>query len=497
MNALYPNKLSRLKRLLIPAGIAMLMAVSNISIAQTEEPEAAAAADGAEMAEPEADAPAEVVAEETEAPAEEPTTAVELLAQSNANILWTLIAGILVMFMQAGFAMVETGFTRAKNAGNIIMKNAFDFSAGSVVFYLLGFGLMFGTDAGGFIGTSGFLPGAEAETADGQWTLTFWFFQSVFAATAATIVSGGIAERAKFGSYLIISVVATGLIYPISGHWAWGGLWGDGGGWLEQMGFADFAGSTVVHSVGGWMALAGAFALGPRIGKYSADKRANAIPGHNIPLAALGVFILFFGWFGFNPGSTTTADGTIGYIAVNTSLAGATGALGAMFTAWIMFKKPDVSMALNGILAGLVSITAGCYDVSPVGAMIIGLIGGIVCVFSIIFIDQKLRIDDPVGAVSVHGVCGAWGTLAVALFGAPGFGGVVGLLYGGGVDQLITQVIGIVACFAWAFGTGLIAFFGMKAILGIRVSEEEEMKGLDLGEHGMEAYSGFQIFSNE
>ena len=422
---------------------------------------------------------------------------VEQLTQDHANILWTLIAAILVMFMQAGFAMVEAGFTRAKNAGNIIMKNAFDFSAGSIVFYLVGFGLMFGDSGGGFIGTSGFAPAGSGTNPDGQWTLTFWFFQSVFAATAATIVSGGIAERARFSSYLAISIIATGFIYPVSGHWAWGGLWGSSGGWLEGLGFADFAGSTVVHSVGGWLALAGAIVLGPRIGKYGPDKQATAIPGHNIPLAALGVFILWFGWFGFNPGSTTTADGTIGYIAVNTSLAASAGALGAMGISWVLFRKPDVSMALNGILAGLVSITAGCYDVAPAGAIIIGLVGGALCVLSILWLDQILRIDDPVGAISVHGVCGAYGTVCVGLFGAPGFGSVTGLFYGGGYEQVLVQLLGVGAVFVWAFGLGLLSFVALRAISGIRVSAEEELRGLDIGEHGMEAYAGFQIFSNE
>ncbi|MFP4071342.1 MAG: ammonium transporter [Desulfovibrionales bacterium] len=421
---------------------------------------------------------------------------VEYLTQDNANILWTLIAAILVMFMQAGFAMVESGFTRAKNAGNILMKNVFDFSAGSVMFFLLGFGIMFGNSVGGLFGMSGFAPGSPGD-ADYLWTLTFWFFQSVFAATAATIVSGGIAERTKFGSYIVVSIVVTGLIYPVSGHWAWGGLWGEAGGWLENMGFADFAGSTVVHSVGGWLALAGAMVLGPRIGKYTADGKANAIPGHSIPLAALGVFILWFGWFGFNPGSTTTADGTIGYIAANTTLAASAGALGAMIMAWMLFGKPDVSMSLNGVLAGLVAITAGCYDVSPVGAIIIGFGGGLLVVLSIIFIDKTLKVDDPVGAVSVHGVCGAYGTLCVGLFGAPGFGGVVGLFYGGGISQLITQLIGVVAVFVWAFGMGFITFKVIKAVMGIRVSAAEEIRGLDIDEHGMEAYSGFQIFTSE
>jgi ammonium transporter, Amt family len=422
--------------------------------------------------------------------------AVEYLTQANANTLWTLIAAILVMFMQAGFAMVESGFTRAKNAGNILMKNVFDFSAGSVVFFLFGFGLMFGDSIGGLVGATGFLPGSPADP-DYLWTLTFWFFQCVFAATAATIVSGGIAERTKFGSYLLISIIVTGLIYPISGHWAWGGLWGAEGGWLETMGFSDFAGSTVVHSVGGWIALAGAIVLGPRLGKYAHDGKPNAIPGHSIPLAALGVFILWFGWFGFNPGSTTTADGTIGYIAVNTNLAAGTGALGAMLMAWLLFGKPDVSMSLNGVLAGLVAITAGCYEVSPVGAMVIGLGAGVLVVISILFFDKTLRIDDPVGAVSVHGVCGAFGTLCVGLFAAPGFGNLTGLLYGGGISQLVTQGIGVAAVFAWSFGMGLAVFKVIKVVIGVRVSAEEELKGLDIGEHGMEAYSGFQIFTTE
>ncbi|MBU1003898.1 MAG: ammonium transporter [Proteobacteria bacterium] len=421
-----------------------------------------------------------------------------MLTQDNANILWTLIAAVLVMFMQAGFAMVECGFTRAKNAGNILMKNFLDFSAGAVAFFLFGFALMFGNSIGGFIGSTGFaLDGATAATADGMWTMTFWFFQSVFAATAATIVSGGIAERTKFGSYILVSIIVTGLIYPVSGHWAWGGLWGDSGGWLEAMGFADFAGSTVVHSVGAWVALAGAMVVGPRIGKYSPDGKANAIPGHNIPMAALGVFILWFGWFGFNPGSTTVADGTIGYIAVNTSLSACTGLLGALCTSWLRFGKPEPSMSMNGALAGLVAITAGCYELSPMGSLIVGLGAGILVVLAVEFIDKVLKIDDPVGAISVHGVCGAYGTIMVAFFAAPGFGSITGIFYGGGYDQLITQLIGVGAVFVWAFGMGFIAFSLVKAVVGVRVSEEEELKGLDITEHGMESYSGFQIFSNE
>jgi len=424
----------------------------------------------------------------------------ETLSQANANILWTLIAAVLVMFMQAGFAMVECGFTRAKNAANILMKNALDFSVGAITFFLFGFAIMFGTDIGGFLGSSGFaLSGYNATTPDGQWALTFWFFQSVFAATAATIVSGGIAERTKFPAYILVSLFVTAIIYPVSGHWAWGSLWlGDSAaGWLEGMGFADFAGSTVVHSVGGWVALAGAIVVGARKGKYGPDGTSRAIPGHNIPLAALGVFILWFGWFGFNPGSTTTADGTIGYIAVNTNLAAAAGVLGSMIAAWIKFGKPDASFTLNGALAGLVAITAGCYEVSPIGSIIIGFLAGILCVISVEFIDKVLKVDDPVGAVSVHGVCGAFGTICVGIFAAPGYGDITGLLYGGGFAPLWPQIIGVAAVFIWAFGAGFILFKIVDLIMGVRASEEEELKGLDITEHGMEAYNGFQIFTTE
>lgn len=418
---------------------------------------------------------------------------VEYLSQFHGNILWTLVAAILVFLMQAGFGCVEAGFTRAKSAGNIMMKNFLDFSVGSVCFFLFGFAVMFGLDAGGFIGTSGYALGGVAE-ADLPWTYTFWFFQSVFAATAATIVSGGMAERTKFSSYIIVSVVLTGLIYPLSGHWAWGSLWlgDDGAGWLEGLGFCDFAGSSVVHSVGGWIALAGAMVLGPRIGKYSEDGKAKAIPGHNIPLAGLGVFILWFGWFGFNPGSTTTADGSIGFIAMNTSLAACGGVLGAMFISWFRFGKPDISMTMNGALAGLVGITAGCATVSPSGSIVIGLIAGLLVVLSIEFIDKVLKIDDPVGASSVHGVCGAWGTIACGLFNTDG-----GLFYGGGFAQLGVQLIGVGVFFAWAFGAGYILMASVKAMFGLRVEKEEELKGLDIAEHGSESYNGFQLFSNE
>ncbi|MBD3418611.1 MAG: ammonium transporter [Chitinivibrionales bacterium] len=419
------------------------------------------------------------------------------MSQDSANMLWTLVAAVLVFFMQAGFAMVESGFTRAKNSVNIMMKNLMDFSIGSLGFWALGFGLMFGATAGNFIGTSGFFLSDAAPGKQGwEWALVFFMFQTVFAATAATIVSGAMAERTKFSSYLIYSIVITGIIYPISGHWAWGSLF-NGEGWLEKLGFIDFAGSTVVHSVGGWCALAGAIVLGARTGKYGPDGKSKAIPGHSIPLAALGVFILWFGWFGFNPGSTTTADMSIGRIAVTTNLAAASGAIAAMITAWLMLGKPDASMALNGVLAGLVAITAPCADVSPFSAIIIGLIGGILVVLSVLFIDKVLKIDDPVGAVSVHGVCGAWGTLAAGLFAEKAYSGNAGLFFGGGIGPVFVQVAGIAAAFVWAFGAAFVLFTVVKATIGLRVTREEEINGLDIGEHGMEAYSGFQIFSTE
>ena len=423
-------------------------------------------------------------------------------AESNAvaiNTVWTLLAAFLVFFMQAGFAMVETGFTRAKNACNIMMKNLMDFSIGSIAFWLVGFGIMFGTSAFGLFGTDGFfLSSADPSTADGLWQFAYWMFQAVFAATAATIVSGSMAERTKFGSYLFYGVFITAFIYPVVGHWIWGG------GWLAEKGMIDFAGSTVVHSVGGWAALAGAIMLGPRLGKYNKDGSTNAIPGHNIPLAALGVFILWFGWFGFNAGSTTSGTNlSIAIIAVTTNLSAAAGAMVAMGVTWIKYGKPDLSMALNGALAGLVAITAPCANVSPLSAIIIGAIAGALVVFSIEFIDKVLKVDDPVGAISVHGVCGAFGTLAAGLFAeaaygdASGMGAVNGLFFGGGVGQFMTQLTGVVAVFFWTFLTALIVFGIAKATIGLRVSDEEQLKGLDIGEHGMEAYAGFQIFATE
>ncbi len=433
-------------------------------------------------------APAESVAEETAGPAAEAEAEVDqatliALLSKDADTLWTCLAAFLVFFMQAGFALVETGFTRAKNACNIIMKNLMDFSIGSLSFWLVGFGLMFGA-TNGLFGTTNFFYDAYAgggDTSAQNFNWAFLIFQTVFCATAATIVSGAMAERTKFSSYLIYTVGITVIVYPIFGSWAWGGLF-DGGGWLEGMGFLDFAGSTVVHSIGGWAALAGAIVLGPRIGKYG-KKGVTPIPGHNIPLAALGVFILWLGWFGFNPGSTTAiGGGSFAYIAVTTNLSAAAGAVGAMICSWILFRKPDPSFALNGALAGLVGITAGCDCLSPMFAAITGLIAGVIVVFSCVFFD-KIRIDDPVGAVSVHGVCGAWGTLAVGLFMIDG-----GLFTGGGAGQLITQAIGVGAAFAWAFGVSMVIFLTVKYTVGLRASAEEEIEGLDICEHGIYAY---------
>mgnify|MGYP002622718397 CR=1 FL=1 len=401
---------------------------------------------------------------------------------ADVNVLWTCLAAFLVFFMQAGFAMVETGFTRAKSACNIMMKNLMDFSIGSLAFWMVGFGLMFGAPYTGLFGGAGifgtsnfFFEGVESF----DWA--FLLFQTVFAATAATIVSGAMAERTKFTGYLAYSVFITVLVYPIFGSWAWNGLYSSGG-WLEGIGFYDFAGSTVVHSVGGWAALAGAIVLGPRLGKYVGGKTVP-IPGHNIPIGALGVFILWLGWFGFNAGSTTQVNGGgLAFIAANTNIAAAAGAIGAMITAWLLFKKPDPSLALNGALAGLVTITAGCDTIPVPYTALCGLLGGALVVLSVIFFD-RIRVDDPVGAISVHGVCGAWGTICVGLFGAE-----TGLLLGYGSSQLIAQLIGVGAAFAWAFPVSLGLFLAVKYTIGLRVSEEEELQGVDIIEHGMYAY---------
>ena len=409
-------------------------------------------------------------------------------AKYMADTLWVLVAAFLVFFMQAGFAMVESGFTRAKNAVNILMKNLLDFSMGSIAYWAIGFAIMFGTGSA-FMGLSGwFVPADSTAFASLEWssvpTHAAWLFQLVFAATAATIVSGAMAERTQFKSYLIYSVFITGIIYPIVGHWIWGG------GWLSDFGMSDFAGSTVVHSTGGWLALTGAVVLGPRAGKYDSDGNPRPIAGHNLPLAALGVFILWLGWFGFNPGSQMGADAAeISGIAVTTNLAAAAGAITAMITAWIFLGKPDAGMSLNGALAGLVAITAGCASVSPVSAAIIGALGGIVVVLSVLMF-EKLRIDDPVGAISVHGTCGALGTILLGFFDSSN-----GVFFGGGFGLLWAQIVGVVAVLVWCLVTGFILFYGIKAVTGLRVSEEEEQTGLDYEEHGASAYPDFNVSS--
>jgi Amt family ammonium transporter len=409
---------------------------------------------------------------------------------------WTLIAAVLVMFMQAGFAMLTAGFSRSKNACNMLMKNLMDFCFGTIAFWAVGFGLMFG--AGNLLfGQSGFfLIDTGGTFASLSWTQVplecKYLFQLVFCATAATIVAGAMAERTKFIAYIIYSIFITAIIYPIVGHWIWGG------GWLAELGMWDFAGSTVVHSTGGWLALVGAIMLGPRTGKYNKDRSSNALPGHNIPLATLGTFILWFGWFGFNPGSTMALVRDIAHIAATTNIAGAAGGISAMCASWWMFKKADISMALNGVLGGLVSITASCAFVSLGSAIWIGLIGGVLVVLGVVFIDQYLHIDDPVGAIAVHGICGTWGTLALGLFAqdifSPGTTGN-GLFFGGSFKLLGTQALGVVSVFGWCMVSGFLLFYVIKQLVGLRVSREEELRGLDIDEHGMEAYSGFQVFT--
>lgn len=406
---------------------------------------------------------------------------------SAVNTIWVLLGATLVFFMQAGFAMVETGFTRAKNAGNIIMKNLMDFAIGTPLFWLTGFGIMFG-GAGAFIGGfdplvrgdySGILPAGVPLPA-------YLIFQTVFCATAATIVSGAMAERTKFISYCIYSAVISAVVYPVSGHWIWGG------GWLAQMGFHDFAGSTAVHMCGGAAALIGARVLGPRMGKYTEDGKPNAILGHSLTLGALGVFILWFCWFGFNGCSTVAMDSdaavySAGNIFVTTNLAAATATVATMIITWLRYRKPDISMTLNGSLAGLVAITAGCDMVSPAGAFFIGLIAAFVVVFGIEFIDKVCKIDDPVGAIGVHGMCGAAGTLLTGVFAVDG-----GLAYGGGFSFLGIQLLGVVSVILWVSVTMIITFRVLKHTIGLRASEEEETKGLDVTEHNLaSSYADF------
>ncbi|GMO46946.1 MAG: ammonium transporter [Termitinemataceae bacterium] len=419
------------------------------------------------------------------------------------DMVWLFLGAVLVFVMQAGFAMLETGLTRAKNTTNIVMKNLLDFCFGAVVYWAIGYGFMYGKDTlGGFIGTSEFFSGPMALDGESGIFYKTWFFQVVFAATAATIVSGAMAERTQFKSYLVYTIFISGLIYPVSGHWIWGG------GWLAGLGFHDFAGSTVVHSVGGWAALIGAIVVGPRIGKYTklpdGKTSIRAFPGHNMPLAMLGVMLLWFGWYGFNGASTGSAVGagsvwsgaTLARVCVTTTLAASTGTIGALLTSWIWFKKPDASMTMNGALAGLVAITAPCAVVSPAASLVIGLIGGIIVVCAVEFIDKTLKIDDPVGASSVHLVNGIWGTLAVGIWANAPEDGVVGLLHGGGLHQLGVQTLGVAVVAVWAVLGSLVIFLAVKAVVGLRVTQKEELQGLDISEHKADAYSGFQIFSN-
>ena len=411
----------------------------------------------------------------------------------SVDTVWMLLAAMLVFFMQPGFALCEAGFTRSKNTANILFKNFVDFMFGSILFWLLGFGFMFGSNGEGFIGMPHFGDISFYESdlpVEG-----FLVFQTVFCATAATIVSGAMAERTKFSMYCIYSLFISLIIYPISGHWTWGGGWlmnGDETSFMMTTfgaTFHDFAGSAIVHSVGGVLAFVGAIALGPRLGKYGKDGKSRAIPGHNLLTAALGVFILWFGWFGFNPGSQLAASGEVNRVAIShvfltTNLAAAAGGIGTMFTSWIKYGKPSFSLTLNGVLAGLVAITAGCDLVSPLGASIIGLVAGIILVFSIEFIDNKLHIDDPVGASSVHGVCGIFGTIATGLFALDG-----GAFYGGGWGFFGAQCLGVLAIDIWAAAAGVVLFFDIKKIAGLRVDKRIEEEGLDIYEHGESCFN--------
>ena len=417
---------------------------------------------------------------------------------ASMDMVWTLIASFLIFLMQAGFTLVEVGFTRAKNAGNVVMKNMIDFALGSIGFFFIGYGLMFGVSALGLFGTSDFfLSHITLAGKVDNWKFANLMFQVVFAATAATIVSGAMSERAKFIGYLFYSVLISTLIYPVVGHWIWGG------GWLARKGMIDFSGSTVVHSVGGWVSLAGVLVLGPRLGRHNRDGSVNIIPGHNIPLVALGVFILWFGWFGFNTGNTLSATNpSIALIAINTILAGASGALCTMALTWILRGKPDVGLTLNGVLSGLVSCTGGVAIISPFSAVAIGSLAAFILYFSLKAF-ERWRIDDPVGAISVHGVNGIWGTLAVGLFAQEQYvqnslGYTVnGLIFGGGVDLLAVQALAVVSVFLWAFPISFGFFKLLDATLGLRVSPEQEARGLDFGEHSMTSYPVFDEFQRK
>ncbi len=414
---------------------------------------------------------------------------------TSIDTVWMLLAAILVFFMQPGFAFCEAGFTRSKNTTNILFKNFVDYMIGSLVFWFVGFGFMFGGDGSGFIGMPNFGDLSFYHNANGLPTEGFLMFEIVFCATSATIVSGAMAERTKFSMYLVYSFFISLIIYPVEGHWTWGGGWlcnADPSGFMMSTfgaSFHDFAGSAVVHSVGGVLAFLGAIALGPRLGKYSKNGKSHAIPGHSLTLGALGVFILWMGWFGFNPGSQLAASGeanrvAISHVFLTTNLAAAAGGLATLFTSWIKYGKPSLSLTLNGILAGLVGITAGCDAVSPLGSIIIGLVCGVVLVFSIEFIDKKLHVDDPVGASSVHGVCGILGTLLTGLFSLS-----EGLLYGHGAGFLGAQFFGILTIDIWTAAAGFVIFWGIKYIHGLRVDKRIEEEGLDIYEHGETAYN--------
>ena len=411
---------------------------------------------------------------------EDVTAAVEAVKTGlygDMGMLWMLISGILVFFMQAGFTLVESGMTQSKNAVNIAMKNLLDITVGSLTYWFVGYSLMYGDTTNGWFFWSGIMQGEGADL----------FFQTMFAATAATIVSGAIAGRTKYSTYAIFTVVMTAIIYPIAGGWQW-----QGSGWLTELGFIDFAGSSIVHAVGGFAALVAAYMVGPRIGKY-VDGKVMPIPGHNQILATLGVFILWLGWFGFNGGSQLAWGGddavAASTVVLITNLSAAAGALGALVTTWIWYGKPHLAQTLNGALAGLVSITAGCGNMTTGGAVLAGLIGGVIVVFSIEFIEKKLKIDDAIGAASVHGIVGFWGTIVIGLWGVDG-DTKLGIFNGGGLDQLINQLIGGLAYAVWAIVLSFVVFGILKYTIGLRVTEEEEVAGLDVSEHGSIAYAG-------
>ncbi len=421
---------------------------------------------------------------------------VSYISQAVGDELWYLLAGALVMIMQAGFALVESGLTRAKNAVNVCTKNVIDFSLGALLYWAIGYGLMYGSGGNALVGLPGggdsytFFPSFFSAAGQSGYDAAEWFFQMVFCATAATIVSGAMAERTKLIGYIAATVVITAFIYPISAGWGW-----RGDGWAAAWGVRDFAGSNIVHACGAWCALAGAIMVGPRLGKFNKDGSANAIPGHHITSATLGMFLLWFGWYGFNCGSTLAQTHGMAFVAVTTTLSAASGAVAALVTSWLVWGKPDLTMGLNGALAGLVGITAPCGSVAPWAAVLIGLVAGALVFFSVIFIEKVLKVDDPVGAISVHGTCGIWGTLAVGLFADPtidGTASVHGLLLGGGVTQLLKQAAFVGATFVFAFGASMIVFAMVKATVGLRVSDREQIEGLDLGEHDLAAYPDFQ-----